>query len=286
MSLRSTRLNVESMVGGYTGRISMELSSGTGVLADAYLRHQCTETIGITFGRFRERFLYGGFVDIERNLLLERTGNGDNYDRRDNGLLVELDLGQWSLDASIQNGNDGVADEYLMTGRFEYAMLGTPFDGTQGAWGAAEGTNLGFAVALADDGGIENGFRQGFELELSTGAVYMAADMVQYDADYDLVGGVPALNDLDAVLGMPKHDTNPWGFTFSYLVGDGDYEFVARREEFDDASSTDRQTVGVNWYVDSSRGHAVKWTLQFAEMDSGSGALDGKQISLGLTTAF
>jgi hypothetical protein len=163
---------------------------------------------------------------------------------------------------AVQDGLDGDIDEFRITLNVTADVMGKGAGAVEGAYGAAEGTNLSVGGFYhMDDGAGANGFDVfGVEAYFTMGALAVAGEFADYDA----------------------LDVSPYSVTASYLFTEM-YEAAVRYEDADDAADTSIISAGVNRY---SAGHNLKWTAQFVTASSDTAALETDTISIGATLAF
>ncbi len=284
--LDQARLEVSGDAGsGYSYKISVELAesetisasgvdtngdtftftTSTGQLAtlkDAYATWKIGDMVTGKMGQFKQPFLRSGLVSDNKLLFLERTLLGELFSGRDLGIMFsgQFDTIDWHVAA--QNGTDGIAEEYLFTGRVTANLMGAGVGKVEGAYGAGEETNLTAGVAVSDDGAFSDGMALAGEVAMTTGPFALAAEIVDLDTD---IG-----------------DATPWDVTGSYMFTDM-YEVALRYEDVDDSDNTTLWRVGVNRYT---QGHDIKWMAQFASSDSDLAALEVDEFALGLVVSF
>ena len=247
--------------------------SYTPTLLDAWGAVTVAEAFKITVGRFRQPFLQSGLVDRNRTLFVDRTYLGSVYSQRDEGVMLsgKFSMVGWYL--SAQNGQDGVANKYLLTGRVTLDILGEGAGhNAMTAYGAPEGTNLTVAAAFANDDSFDKGNQFGGELYLTAGPFFLGGEIVSLD---DNVG-----------------DATPWNVRAAYLIANA-YEIALQYQDFNRAlvagggsSSADSDRgygAAVNWYHDD---WDSKWTLQYLRRDANDDVFDADVISVGLTVSF
>ena len=256
--------------------------SYTPTLLDAWGAVTVAEAFKITVGRFRQPFLQSGLVDRNRTLFVDRTYLGSVYSQRDEGVMLsgKFSMVGWYL--SAQNGQDGVANKYLLTGRVTLDILGEGAGhNAMTAYGAPEGTNLTVAAAFANDDSFDKGNQFGGELYLTAGPFFLGGEIVSWDGDSN-----------DQGVG----DATPWNVRAAYLIANA-YEIALGYQDYNRALTTnmagtvtstsadsDRAYIAaVNWYHDD---WDTKWTLQYSRRDANDDAFDADVISIGLTVSF
>ena len=214
-------------------------------------------------GQFRPPFMWSSQVDEDKFLLLSRTVNGAIWASRDNGVMLNGTFEQIGWYVAAQNGADSVGDDLAFTGRVDFDALGAGIGLQEGAYNAADESTLTVGVAFHDDGALSDGTAIGADGVYTMGAFSAHAEIVDYDADFSVVG-----------------DTTPFSVTASYMVSPDEYEIAVRFEDADDSADTSRITLGVNRYI---TGHDAKWGINYTTTDSDSAILEVDVVSVGLT---
>jgi hypothetical protein len=184
-------------------------------------------------------------------------------------LSGQYDMLGWYIAA--QNGVDGAGDDLAFSGRVTFDAMGTGSGGAglEGAYGAAEGTNLTFGAGyyMDDDTLVDDLSAWNVEGSLIVGPFSAEASYVDHD---DGFGSVLGLAEGPAILALTG------GFMF---VPDR-WEAAVRWEDLDDDADTSIITLGVNYYA---VGHDAKWQLNYAMVDSDDSDVDSDRLGLGLT---
>jgi hypothetical protein len=265
--LNEVRLHVTGDVSNdYSYKVSFEFDGGAATLKDAYIKWKLMDSINATMGQFYTPLLRSSTLDETKLLFLQRTVIGQLFhtlgtDGRDQGLMVGGNFEMLNWGVAVQDGGDGNTDDLAITVNVSADVMGKGAGSVEGAYGAAEGTNLsvgGFYHTQDDVTGVGDVF--GIEAYFTMGAIAVAANY----ADLDTAG------------------ISPYDLTASYLFTEM-YEAAVRYEDLDDADSTTVISVGVNRY---SAGHNLKWTAQYSTVDSDDATLEADEISVGATLAF
>jgi hypothetical protein len=262
-NLDEVRLHVTGDVSNdYSYKVSFEFEDGAAELKDAYIKWKLMDSISATMGQFYLPTFRSATSDETKLLFLQRTINGQALNARDQGLMVGGNFEMLGWGIAVQDGADLNADELRITLNVTADVMGKGAGAVEGAYGAAEGTNLSVGGFYhMDDGALGGtGFDVfGLEAYFTMGAIAVAAEYGDYDA----------------------LDRSPYSITASYLFTEM-YEAGVRYEDADDAGNTNFITVGVNRY---SAGHNLKWTLQYQTIDSDVIDVDD-EIAIGATLAF
>lgn len=281
-SIRSARLRAMGEVGNYGYKLEFDffdseqsvfgalLTQGEGLfdddpdearLLDAYAQVNVADSFSLRMGNFRTPLLQSALIDRNRTLFIDRSILGSAFSGRTTGLMAfgDFELVGWAL--AVQNGADGVADDYQFTGRLTIDILGEGAGRTnEGAYSAGEETNLMIGAAFSDDGSLEDGTIITAEAYLATGPFSISGE----GADFDESLG----------------DNTPWAVTGSFMITEA-YEIGLRYEDLDDFGDTNVISAVLAWYHDDWN---TKWQLQYATIDSDDA--DGDVISLGLAVSF
>lgn len=261
--LNEVRLHVTGDVSNdYSYKVSFEFEDGDAVLKDAYLKWKLMDNVSGTMGQFYVPTFRSATSDETKLLFLNRTLNGQTLNLRDQGLMVGGSFEMLNFGVAVQDGADGDTDELRITLNVTADVMGKGAGGVEGAYGAAEGTNLSVGGFYhMDDGFGVDGFDVfGVEAYFTMGALAVAAEFGDYDA----------------------LDQSPYSVTASYLFTEM-YEAALRYEDGDDAADTTDISAGVNRY---SAGHNLKWTAQYVTTSSDDANLETDTISVGATLAF
>jgi len=262
--LNEVRLHVTGDVSNdYSYKVSFEFEDGDAVLKDAFIKWKLMDNISGTMGQFYLPTFRSATSDETKLLFLNRTINGTILNVRDQGIMAGGSFEMLNFAVAVQDGEDGDTDEFRITLNVTADVMGKGAGGVEGAYGAAEGTNLSVGGFYHMDDGANAGDGNdvfGVEAYFTMGALAAAAEFGDYDAA----------------------NQSPYSVTGSYLFTEM-YEAAVRYEDADDAADTTFISVGVNRY---SAGHNLKWTAQYVMGSSDDAALDTDTISVGATLAF
>lgn len=258
--LQNVRTYFEAKSGDYTALIGLESSSGSAKLLHAFAKWKCSENLTTYFGRFKQPFLRSFMLFDNKLVMIERTALSTIIGRFDTGVMLEGTFQErlhwW---AAIQNGNDALADEQLLTGRVAFTPIGKEVAGAEGAIGARDELDCTIVVAVADEGSVSDGTSIVGELMVNQKPWSLQAEVMDLDQD---VG-----------------DRTPFSATAGWLF-QPQWEGAVRFEDLDDGFDSSRITGGVNYYV---AGHDLKWQLNVGATDADTGGVDGTFVQLGLT---
>lgn len=278
-AFKSLRLNFKGKVEDMAVKVSYSMKSGSASLRDAYVRWEATEGLELTVGRFKRPFSWNYLTSSSRLLFYDNTMNAENEDR-DTGFMLSGSLGDDMLgwQAAMTNGDDGTGDNQRFTVRLAGDVAGDgAFNKNEGAIQGSDSLDASLGIAFATDESDTTGFdKVGFEGALTMGGIFASFDVIDWSADNP--GTV-----FDDDTGIDLDDTTPWSLTGSYLLADN-MEVAARYEDFDDTNSTNRTTVGFNFY--QILPHKAKWMVNYQDLSSDDAALDTQLIRVGLVLSF
>jgi hypothetical protein len=265
-AVERAQIDAEGQIEDYGFRLQLEAAGGTATLLDAYGTWQINEYVRTSMGNFRAPFLWESLLDDGNRLLILRTDAGEFFYQRDVGAMVDGQYDRLHWAAAIQNGFDGVGDEYMLSGRVGVDILGAGIGMQQGAYGLESGADLTWNFSILDEAAApEDGTLYATDAQFR---------LSQFSADAQYV----KLPDDPAFLG-DRADAGLWAATVAYMVVPEKYEIAVRYQDTDNIDDDGEFTIGVNRYV---VGHDVKWQLNFASADSDDSEKEFDVILLGL----
>jgi len=281
-SMDNARLDLRADQGDYGVVIQLDAAPGFALLQDAYGTFRITEGIMGQMGRFRTPFLWSALIEENHLIFLDRTFNGQFWDFRQEGFQISGNFDQFGWWVALQNGQDGVADEYQWTARASFNAMGTSGPGWQeGAYGSDMGSNLMIGAAFTDDGFPDDGAAFAIDLGFTQGPISAHAELVDYDDDIQPDSAISLTNGVLNPIGFTANGSEtPWSATFGYMITEQKWEIAGRYEDLDDQDDTSAWTIGLNYYV---AGHDAKWQVQFTSADSDVNAKEADTIAVGLT---
>jgi hypothetical protein len=266
---------LEGEVGDFDWRVSLDYgddyffgSSPSGsffsdsVLEDAFATWNIGDDFDVTWGQFKFGHTLSSDVDPEDQVLISRTLIGGYFDDWMHGVMVGGDFEEFTWRAAIQNGDDGLGDEYKLSARGEYHMNGGSGGkkAMEGAMGAGDDIMATIGVFFADDGVYDDGQSFGIDFHANMDVFSVGGEYADFDTD---IG-----------------DASPWAITGSMLFGDDEFEAALRFEDADDSDDTTAFTAGVNWYL---TGRNAYWSLNFTDISSDDSFSEGSLFALGLS---
>jgi hypothetical protein len=274
-SMDNARIGFSAENSGYGVTIDYQLLTAT--LIDAYVT---TEVGGmnVTAGLFkapagasggraaRDQFYGGG---------LARSAIGTNFAGRDGGIMLGGGTGNLNWAVAIQNGVDGVVDEYRTTLHADFTVMGSG-SGVEGCYGAADGMGLVIGASSTDDGGSTDSATI-IDASLTSGTFSLSAEFAETDgAGGSSSGAGGSAGAIPIAVGE-----SPMAISGTYAIG-SDWEIGIRHQDLDLADNTAILSIAAVNYVN---GHDVKYTIQMDQL-SADGADDVSIITIGLQVGF
>lgn len=279
--LYNARLWAEGAAGNFGWRLSFDFGDEvereaavdtngdpvrTSELLDAYVTWDPTDNFRLTWGHFCFPTLFSNAESPENLLFINRSVLGQAFYDWDLGAMVSGDYDQLRWNLAIQNGSDGTADEYRISGRVEFDFgNGRQAAGSRDARSQEFDATVG-VFGLTDDNGTDDNTAFGADMRFTVGNFGIGAEIVSVD---DNAAG-PAIGGL--------LDQSPWSIYGSFAFTE-EWEAAVRYEDVDDADDTTLLTVGVNFHQYNS---PAVWQFNFLKSDSDNAALDGDALQLGL----
>ena len=247
-------------------------SSGIGsmVVQDAYGRWNINEAFRVYMGQFKCPVLMSSQVWQGNLIMIDRTRLGQIFDVWQPGAAATWDGGGFHVKLALQNGMDGVADEFGMVVRGEYNIAGGAKE-YEGAYGSAGGTTATIGAAYFNDGTQVGGEDLGTVIVVDGYADFGGLSVHGEIADLD--------EEFAGNMGFSGsgEDAMPFTATVGYMISPDAWEIAARYQDMDDDAETTSIGGGLNYY---SAGHAAKWQLNVSQVEVGDE--DGLIVQLGL----
>lgn len=249
---------------------------GSVVVQDAYGRWNLNESFRVYMGQFKCPVLMSSLVWEGNLMFIDRTRLGQMFDVWQPGAAATWDSGGFHVKVALQNGVDGVADEYGMVVRGEYNVNGGARE-YEGAYGSADGTTATIGAAYFQDTsepvpGTEVGSAIVVDGYADFGGLSVHAEVMDFDEE--LAG---AMN-----LSTTGGDATPFSATVGYMISPETWEIALRYQDMDDTLETTAIGGALNYYT---AGHAAKWQLNVTQMNIDGAASpfdDGMIVQLGL----
>jgi hypothetical protein len=222
---------------------------------------------GASGGRAARDQFYGG--------MLARSAIGSNFAGRDGGVMLGGGAGNLNWAVAIQNGLDGVFDEYRTTLHADFTVMGSG-SGVEGCYGAADGMGLVIGASSTDDGGSTDSATI-IDASLTSGTFSLSAEFAETDG---AGGSSSGPGGTSGELALPLGES-PMAISGTYAIG-SDWEIGIRHQDLDLADNSAILSIAANNYVN---GHDVKYTIQMDTI-SADGVDDVSILSIGLQVGF
>jgi hypothetical protein len=215
----------------------------TAGITDAYVDIGFAEGVSVTIGGFRPVVTMSNSIDRNHTLFINRSLIGRSRASRDAGVGVNFGWDRISGQITLTNGDDGALDQHAYTVHADMDILGSS-SGYEGAYGAADGTNLNVGVTYGSDEATDDSEFLALYANLVTGGLSVFGEMI----------------DQGAGIGH----NSPYTVGAGYMFGER-YEAALRWNDLDNVAGTTTYDVGLNYYV---QGHDLKWQLNYNDGDS------------------
>jgi len=292
----------------YSYKVSFDLgdtgsTAGAGDFArikDAYVQWKIADSFRATLGLFTKPVLSESLISDKNLLFYQRTALGEFFRPRDTGLMLggNFDTIEWSV--SAQNGVNDTGpqkqNEFNYSARLAANLMGAGAGKRiEGAYGAAQDTNLTAGIAWADNKALQDQDLFAGDLAMTSGPFSIAAEVVSFGKG-DPTEGFPAKDGSDlhwgsanSAVSIDPSDKVSWDATVSYLFTP-EYEAAIRYEAGNakqgaapDDPSVEAWSACVNKYV---QGHDIKWTLMVLHTMSDDSTNEITEWTLGLTVGI
>lgn len=276
--IADARVKLTGQRGDYSYVVQTDLADNGGGsnLLDAFTDFKVGGSVGARVGQFKPGVLRSGLVSSGKLFFVDRTANGAGWGTRRQGFMLSGDFDQIGWWLTVQDGSDGNGDELFAALRVAFDFLGEGIgeEDVEGAYGGTEDPTGTVALAIFDDGELDDGDGTAFEAYVATNTYSFGADIVDYGDD-----GYTAATDGPSIF----MDSSPFSVFGTYMFSPMAWEGGLRYSDLDDdAEDTTKIDVAVNRYLD---GHNLKWTLQYSMFDFDD-ADDIDLISLQLQVGF
>lgn len=287
---------LEGEVGDYEWRINMDLdgasgfsggppgsasattpaweagTGGSAVLEDAYATWNASDNFGITWGQFKAPVTMSTSIDPERMAFVDRTAIGQVFDGWQLGAMIHGEQEGFGWFVAIQNGADGINDEYRISGRAEFTIgdheSGVTRNGGAVAGGSDELAGTAGVFFVQDDGlgdAVPDNTIIGLDAAGTMGPFSIHAEVADFDTD---IG-----------------DNTPFSFAFGYLFSD-QWHGAVRFQDLDDAGSdASIFSIAATWLQGNSgsNGTDAAWTFEIGSVDAEDGFADGTYAQVNLS---
>jgi len=245
-----------------SGTFGWEAGNGGGAtLEDAYATWDASDSFAITWGQFKAPVTMSTSIDPERMAFVDRTAIGQLFDGWQMGAMLSGGQEGFGWFVAVQNGGDGIADEYRLSGRAEFSIGGHHSGahrsgGSDGSSDEVSGTAGVFFVQ--DDGAIDgDNTIIGVDAAGTMGPFSAHAEVASFDDD--------------------NGDNSPFSFALGYLLND-DWHGAVRFQDADTDDDASLISVAVAWLQDDAT-----WTFEVGSVDSDDGGQDGTYAQVNLS---
>ncbi len=255
----------------YVGDIG---TPGSLEIVDAWITSPLGNNVNVTVGQFRAPFSNNALIDADRLLGPDRTFLGAAWDGRDLGVMFNGMSGRFGWWVAVQNGVDGVAEDFHYTLRASYTLLGAGGPPTVlGAHGMGQDEHAWVSAAYTsdDEDAVTGDDRTAYIIEggYRTGPWFVSGEYGMMDEGFfpNTVGG--------------PDDISPIAVLASYNFNN-DWEAWVQLEDLGDDDDTTVYQIGVNYY---QAAQDAKWYAAYVMTDSDNSAIEYDKIVLGYSVS-
>lgn len=256
--------------GEYGYKVQVDAARSTDILLDAYIDIPVSN-VSARAGMFKAGISRGGQLSSSKLFFIDRSQIADLFDNRDTGVMLSGDFDQLGWMLTLHNGADMQGDELRVSGRIEFDVMGNGIGNVEGAFGGPDEMTGTVALALYDDGSVNDGTGTLVEAHMATGEFSFGAEIL--DADVGGIAGAPGGSALPG-------DSTAFSVYGTYMLTPDQWEIGLRFQDFDDTNDTTIIDLGVNRYID---GHGLKYSFGYSTIDSDAGDADLLQAMLQLS---
>jgi hypothetical protein len=277
-ALDNARLALEAGAGPLSVFVSIEGSTDGGrqyvlhdgeggelEVYDAYADLGLGGGVELRVGRFRAPVTHSTLLDENALLFLDRTGIGQLWFERDDGVGLHARGDRLEGWLAVQNGADGSGDEPALTARGVLRLLGEGLaPRREGGYDADLGRTVYLGLAWHEDLSLQD-------------AGVLVADVACFLEPFYLAGEALVPHDGFADGG------EFWNLTASAMLVPERWEVAARYEDFRDRAQARLWHVGVVRYL---RGADTKLQLGMSRLEHPDGHLDLTSLDLTFVASF
>lgn len=262
--------------GEYGYKVQVDAARSTDILLDAYIDIPVSN-VSARAGMFKAGISRGGQLSSSKLFFINRSQIADLFDNRDTGVMLSGDFDQLGWMLTLHNGGDMQGDELRVSGRIEFDVMGNGIGNVEGAFGGPDEMTGTVALALYDDGSVNDGTGTLVEAHMATGEFSFGAEIL--DSDAGGVAGAPGTPSAAAFTG----DGTAFSVYGTYMLTPDQWELGIRFQDFDDAADTTQIDVGVNRYID---GHGLKYSFGYTTTSSDTAAFEVDILQAMLQLSF
>ena len=212
---------------------------------------------------------YDSLIMIDRTRIGQLFSGAGAYQP---GAALIYDNDELHFKLAVQNGADGIIDEYGIVARGEYKIAGGSGH-REGALGADEELaatiGLGYFMDGSDIGGEDFGSALALDGYATLNAFSFHGEILSTDEELAM-----------RALGNADEDATPYSATFGYRLQEN-LEAAVRYQDLDNEAETTLIGAGLNYYL---RGHDAKLQFNISRFEEDDD--DGMLFQIGLTVGI
>jgi len=270
-NVQDARVHITGSRGDYGYKLQVEMGASPALL-DAYVDFPIGGQVNARMGQFKAVLSRSAVLGSGNLFFTDRNVIGADWATRTEGFMISGDFDQLGWWITLMDGADAAGDDYLMTAKVDFDVMGDGATGVEGAYGGSEAPSLTIGLGMWDDGGADDTDGTLIEVHGGTNVWSFGVDMLSAGDVAQATQG-----------GIGFADASPMSIMGTYMLQPDTWELGVRHETMDDADDSSRMTIGVNNYLD---GHSLKWGFEMASVSSDNAALEADVIRLSLNLAF
>lgn len=261
-NVTDARWGVTGARGDYGYKLQVDFADGF-VLLDAYADFPIGGAVKGRFGQFKPYISQNALISSGKLAFVDRNVVSALFTGREEGIAITGEFEMIDVALTLQDGEDGDADELLWAVRVAANLMGEGRDMVEGSVGGSEEPTASAGVAFFEDGTLDDGQGILFDIQAGTDVYSFGADVLSTD---DEGIGLSNASRGDMVqLPLYDVDSSPFSVFGTYMLQPGTWELGVRFGDFDNELDENKIDVSINNYID---GHNLKWTVQFSTVDS------------------
>jgi hypothetical protein len=268
--VNDARVHATGSNGDYGYKVQVDFADEPELL-DAYVDFAIGGQVNARMGNFKAGMSRSALIGSGNLFFTGRNVVGNDWAQRTEGLMLSGEFDQLGWWLGFMDGNDAEGDEYLMTAKVDFDVMGEGMGANEGAYGGSESPSMTIGIGMWDDGGNDADGTI-IEAHAGTNVWSFGVDMLDAgDAAQTSQGGIGWV------------DAAPMSIMGTYMLQPDAWELGVRLDDFDDNFDTSAMSIGVNHYIS---GHDLKWTIEMTTLESDALADDISAITVQLNLAF
>jgi len=278
-NVTDARLHATGSRGDYSYKLQVDFADNP-TLLDAYIDFPLGGQVKGRFGQFKAGLSRSGLISSGNIFFVDRNVAGNLWSGRAEGFMLSGEFDQLGWWLSIMDGSDAGGDEYLITGKVDFDLMGDGAAGNEGAYGGTEAPSATAGVGFWDDGGTDDNSGTILEFHGGTNVYSFGVDLMSLGDALVATNGTTMVMGSGAALAA---DSSPMSIMGTYMLQPDTWELGIRYQNLDNAADETKMDVGVINHLD---GHDLKWTIQYSTIASDVDANETDWIAVQLQLTF